>query len=131
MIGVDTNVLARFITQDDPVQAAAATRLFSRFSVEDPGYVAIIAVVELVWVLKSSYHSERSEIARVLEALLRSRELAVERAELVAQALRGYVAGTADFADYLIERCGHAAECQYTVTFDRDAAGSTGMRLIG
>jgi predicted nucleic-acid-binding protein len=131
MIGVDTNVLARFITQDDPAQAAAATELFSRFSVEDPGYVAMIAVVELVWLLKSSYHSEHSEIARVLEALLRSRELVVERAELVAQALRGYAAGTADFADYLIERCGHAAECQYTVTFDRDAAGSTGMRLIG
>ncbi len=130
MIGVDTNVLARFIAQDDPVQAAAATELFSRFSAENPGYVSMIAIVELVWVLKSSYRSERSNIARVLDTVLRSRELLVERAELVAQALRGYAAGTADFADYLIERAGHAAECQYTVTFDKDAAGSTGMRLI-
>jgi predicted nucleic-acid-binding protein len=56
--------------------------------------------------------------------------LVVERAEIVLQALRKFSASQADFADCLIERCGHAAECQYTVTFDRNAAKGAGMKLL-
>ncbi len=55
----------------------------------------------------------------------------IERAEGVFQALRKFSAGRADFADCLIERCGHAVECQYTVTFDRNAASAAGMKLLG
>jgi hypothetical protein len=61
--------------------------------------------------------------------LLRS-ELVIERAEVVSQALRKFSASPADFADCLIERCGHADECQYTYTFDRNAAAA-GMTLLG
>jgi len=74
---------------------------------------------------------QKNEIEQVLENLLRSKELVIERAEVVFQALRKFSASRADFADCLIERCGHAAECQYTVTFDRNAAGATGMKLFG
>jgi predicted nucleic-acid-binding protein len=131
MIGLDTNLIVRYITQDDPVQSAAATKLMDSLSADAPGFVAMVVVVELVWVLQSCYRGKRDEIVRVLETLLRSKELIVERAELVWQALRRFSAGHADFADCLIERCGHAAECQYTVTFDRNAASAAGMKLLG
>jgi predicted nucleic-acid-binding protein len=131
MIGLDTNLIVRYITQDDPVQSAAATKLIDSLSADAPGFVAMVVVVELVWVLQSCYRGKRDEIVRVLETLLRSKELIVERAELVSQALRRFSAGHADFADCLIERCGHAAECQYTVTFDRNAASAAGMKLLG
>jgi predicted nucleic-acid-binding protein len=62
---------------------------------------------------------------------LRSKELVLERAEIVLQALRKFSASRADFADCLLERWGHAAECELTVTFDRNAATGAGMRLLG
>jgi predicted nucleic-acid-binding protein len=74
--------------------------------------------------------SDLKEIGQVLETLLRSEELVIERAEVVSQALRKFSASRADFADCLIERCGHAAECQYTYTLDRNAAAA-GMTLPG
>jgi predicted nucleic-acid-binding protein len=130
MIGLDTNVVVRYVTQDDRLQSAAATKLIEALSVESPGFVAMIAVVELVWVLESCYRAKRNEIARVLETLLRSKELIVERADLIWQAQRRFAASKADFADCLIERCGHAAECEFTATFDQNAASDAGMRLI-
>jgi predicted nucleic-acid-binding protein len=129
MIGLDTNVLVRYITHDDPTQTAAAMEAMNSLSSDSPGFLSLIVVAELVWVLAISYRFHKKEIERVLESLLRSKELVIERAEIVSQASRAFSAGRADFADYLIERCGHAAECQYTVTFDKKAAAA-GMRLI-
>jgi len=80
--------------------------------------------------LQKSYASGRREIASVVESLLRTKELVVERAELVSQALRLFSAGRADFADTLIERCANAADCDYTLTFDQTAAATAGMRLL-
>jgi predicted nucleic-acid-binding protein len=80
--------------------------------------------------LAISYRFHKKEIERVLESLLRSKELVIERAEIVSQASRAFSAGRADFADYLIERCAHAAECQFTITFDQKAATVPGMRLL-
>ena len=130
MIGLDTNVLVRYITQDDRSQSAAATKLIDSLSVEAPGFIAMIAAVELVWVLQGCYAAKRDEIVGVLETLLRSQQLVVERADITWQAVRSFAAGRADFADCVIERCGHAAECDYTATFDQKAAAA-GMRLIG
>jgi len=130
MTGLDTNVLVRYVVQDDPGQSAAATKLIESLSSAAPGFIAMIVVVELVWVLQSCYDAKRREVARVLETLLRSRELTVERAELVWQALRRFAAGKADFADCLVERCGHFAQCRYTVTFDENAAADACMRLL-
>jgi predicted nucleic-acid-binding protein len=131
MIGLDTNVVVRYLTLDEAAQAAAAVRVMDALSADSPGFLSLIVVVELVWVLEVSYRFKKNEIEQVLEALLRSKELVIERAEIVAQALRKFSAGHADFADCLIERCGHAAECQYTITFDQKAASAAGMKLIG
>jgi len=130
MIGLDTNVLVRYITQDDPNQSRAAAKLIDSLSATTPGFITMIVVVELAWVLESCYSAKKNEIVQVLETLLRSKELIVEQAELVWQALRTFARGHADFSDCLIERCGHAAECKYTVTFDQNAAAAARMRLL-
>ncbi len=130
MIGLDTNVVVRYLTHDDPVQTAAATKVIESFSQDSPGFLSLLVIAELVWVLETSYRFEKNEIEHVLDTLLRSKELVIERAEIVAQALRTFSASRADFVDCLIERCGYAAECQYIVTFDRPAAGTAGMKLL-
>jgi predicted nucleic-acid-binding protein len=89
-----------------------------------------VVIAELVWVLQHSYRLNKHEIAEVVEKLLRSAELMLENAEIVAQALREFRRSRADFADCLIERCAHAAGCQHTVTFDKRAASLVEMRLI-
>lgn len=130
MTGLDTNVIVRYLVQDDPEQSTAASRLFDTFTVDAPGFVAAIAVVELVWVLQSCYDAGQDDIERAIEALLRSRELVVERAELIWQSLRVFAKSSADFADCLIERCGYAAGCDRTMTFDKNAAKAAGMKLL-
>jgi len=130
MIGLDTNVVVRYLTHDDPTQTAAAVRIIDSLSQDSPGFVSLIVVAELAWVLEVSYRFKKNEIEQVLDTLLRSKELVIERAEIVAQALRKFGASRADFVDCLIERCGHAAECQYTITFDQNAAGAAGMKLL-
>ncbi|MGA3350067.1 MAG: type II toxin-antitoxin system VapC family toxin [Candidatus Sulfotelmatobacter sp.] len=130
MIGLDTNVLVRYLTHDDPTQTAAAMRVMNSLSFDVPGFLSLIVIAELVWVLAISYRFPKDKIAQVVETLLRSRELVVERGEIVSQALRAFNAGRADFSDYLIERCAHAAQCQFTLTFDQKAASAAGMRLL-
>lgn len=129
MIGLDTNIIARYIMQDDPVQSAAANRLFESFSKENLGFVPVICVIELVWVLRTARKAKPPEIVRVLETLLRVEDLIVERADLIWQALRTFARTNADFADCLIQRFSHAAGCDETLTFDRKAV-STGMKLL-
>jgi predicted nucleic-acid-binding protein len=130
MIGLDTNVVVRFLTHDDPPQAAAALKLMNSLSADSPGFVSLVVVAEIVWVLKISYSYTKKEIEQVLDGLLRSKELVIERAEIVFKALRKFSDSRTDFADCLIDRCGHAAGCEHTFTFDRNAA-EAGMRLLG
>lgn len=130
MIGLDTNVVVRYLTHDDAAQTAAAVRVIESLSRDSPGFLSLIVIAELVWVLEVSYRFKKSEIEHVLDTLLRSKELVIERAEIVAQALRKFTASRADFVDCLIERSAHAAECQYTVTFDQKAASAAGMKLL-
>ena len=130
MIGLDTNVLVRYVMQDDPRQSPKATRLLESLSAEQPGFVPVVVMVELVWVLSGSYDLNRAQIATVLDTLLRSKELVVDRAELVAQALQRYSAGSADFSDALIERIAHAAGCTATMSFDTGAVKAAAMTLV-
>lgn len=130
MIGLDTNVLIRYVAQDDPKQSPKATRLIESLTIDAPGYVSVVSVVELVWVLIGAYTSTKTEICEVLETLLRTKEIVVAHADTVWKALRLFKEGKADFADCLIERSAHEAGCGYTATFDRDAAKHCGMQLI-
>jgi len=130
MIGLDTNIVVRYLTHDDTAQAAAAVGVVESLSEGSPGFLSLIVIAELVWVLESSYRFKKSEVEHVLDTLLRSKELVIERAEIVAQALRRFSTGRADFVDCLIECCGHASQCQYTITFDKNAADFAGMKLL-
>ena len=130
MIGLDTNVLVRYIMQDDARQSALATRLFESLSVESPGFVTLVSVVELAWVLSSAYGLDRDQVVQAFESLLRSKEITVERAEIIWKALRVFQSANADFADCLIERAASAAGCDRTMTFDRGAVKGCGMTLV-
>jgi len=130
MIGLDTNILVRYVAQDDPKQSPEATRLVESLTPNAPGYVSVVSIVELVWVLTECYRSTKDEICRVLEMLLRSRELIVDEADTVWKAFRIYRGNKADFADCFIERSANAAGCTHTATFDRGAAKACGMHLV-
>ena len=130
MIGLDTNVLVRYIMQDDPKQSPKATRLIERLTSDEPGFVPLVAVVELVWVLSSSYGLNRDQLSEALDLLLRSKELIIDRADLVLLAQRGFAQGGADFADCLIERIARAQGCSATMTFDAGAVKLAGMTLV-
>ncbi|MEZ5540219.1 MAG: type II toxin-antitoxin system VapC family toxin [Pseudomonadales bacterium] len=130
MIGLDTNILVRYLTQDDATQAKKANTLIESLSSDSPGFIALVSVVELVWVLEGCYDSDKKDIVTVLDTLLRTRGLVIEQADSVWQALRRFADTNSDFADCLIERCHHAAGCSHTATFDRKAAKSAGMQLL-
>ncbi|WP_175002749.1 PIN domain-containing protein [Burkholderia lata] len=130
-MALDTNVLVRCFAQDDVVQSKKATALMETLSVERPGYVSQIALVEVVWVLGRCYGVEREQMKDIIDSMIATKELVVEGADTVRKALRAFVSSAkADFADCLIERSGHAADCEYTATFDVMASKVAGMRLI-
>ena len=131
MIGLDTNVLVRYIVRDDNKQTAAATTLIERQCTKDaPGFVSQLVLAELFWVLARGYEYPKDMIVRVIAKLLSAVELQIEAAEDVWTALRAYQAGPADFADYLIGLRGRAFACETTATFDKKAAKSGFHTLI-
>ncbi len=131
MIGLDTNVLVRYIMQDDKRQAVLAGKLIEGFTEESPGFISLVSVVELSWVLGTTgYALSKSQLIEALNKLMAVDSLIIERIAVVAGAVRAYKQGKADFADYLIERSAAQAGCQRTMTFDKTAAKSGGMNLI-
>lgn len=130
MIGLDTNVLVRFLTQDDPKQSAKANQIIARELTEKkPGFISHPVLIELIWVLKFSYEQPKEALVQVIESLLVTRQLLVERADLVYLALQKYRAGQADFSDALIYTLAQRAGCEKTLTFDKKAK-TLGMDII-
>ena len=130
MIGLDTNVLVRYITQDDDKQAELANSLIESLDDASPGFVTLVTVVELSWVLESAYNFTRQQFAQMMQALMTVDTIKLDRAAVVASALRSYATSKADFSDCLIERLSASAGCEKTMTFDKAAAKMTGMVLI-
>jgi predicted nucleic-acid-binding protein len=130
MIGLDTNVLVRYIMQDDPKQSPKANKLIESLDSDNPGYITMVSVVELYWVLTTSYALTGRQVSQALEAILRTKQFLVERADQVMRALRVFGEGKTDFADCLIERSSAGAGCMQTVTFDVGASQHAGMTLI-
>lgn len=129
MIGLDTNVLVRYIAQDDPEQSAVATRLIESFTAETPGFISTVTLVETVWVLTRAYRTPKAAIVVIVEGLLRARDMVVESAETHYLALGVFQAASADYADAVIAQTGKLAGCEGTMTFDRRAAAGV-MRLL-
>ncbi len=130
MKGIDTNVLVRYVMQDDERQSALATKLFEALTTQDPGFIALVSLVEFSWVLSSCFDLKRADIADAVEQILRTKQLVVESAETIWKAVRAFRTSAADLADCIIERTAAAAGCSLTFTFDRDAARTAGMTLL-
>ena len=129
MIGLDSNVLVRYLAQDDPVQSARATRLIEHeLSERVPGYVGLVALVEVCWVLKRLYGATAEELHDTVRDLLDARQLVVEQRAVVNAALARW-GDVGDFADALISACANAGGCERIVTFDK-AAVRLGMALL-
>jgi predicted nucleic-acid-binding protein len=131
VIGVDTNVIVRFLAQDDDVQSPTATRFMSRLSRERPGFVSAVVLAEVSWVLSRAYKVSRDDLAEAIEGLLRSAELMIENADAAYRALSRYQASkSVEFADALIAQIALVAGADEVVTFDQTAASQLGVRLL-
>lgn len=120
MIALDTNVLVRYLVEDDVKQTTVAAALIERAIADDESlFVSDVVVCETVWVLSVAYKVGRKEIAAVLRNLFRARHLAFGTVEQLIRALEAYELGKGDFADYLIREHARAAEYDTVATFDR------------
>lgn len=131
MIALDTNVLVRFLVQDDPLQAQLATKVIDQLTDEAQGFVSREVLIELVWVLERAYRLGRAEIAAALDGLLSATELNIEGSDEVAPALELYRNDGFGFADLMIAAAALRAGAAELVTFDRKAARLPGVRLLG
>ncbi len=130
MIGIDTNILVRYLTQDDPIQSPMATEIMeSRISEEEPGFVSVVVTVETVWVLDRAYGFSDGEIAAALERILQADALVVESEQEVFAATMALKEGTGSFADALIGALAARAGCKRTLTFDKAALRLPGFEL--
>ena len=122
MIGLDTNVVVRYLAQDDPVQSPKATRLFEQtLTEEDPGYVSVVVMAETAWVLERAYRLSDAEVAAAVEGILQADVLVVESEQEVFTAMIALKEGRGSFADALIGALCSKAGCSGTLTFDRRA----------
>lgn len=123
MIGLDTNVVLRYLLQDDPEQTRHANRILDRqLSEETPGFLSLVTVLEIVWVLRSLFKQGPVEIAAQLEQLLAADTLRIQNEQQVFEAVFAIKRGTGEFEDALIGALGDWAGCSTTLTFDQKAA---------
>jgi predicted nucleic-acid-binding protein len=123
MIGLDTNILVRYLTQDDPFQSPKATEIIERRLTEEaPGFVSIVAMVETVWVLDRAYGLSAHKIATAVERMLQTDVLVIENEQEVFTAMIALKEGQGSFADSVIAALGVRAGCSCTLTFDHKAA---------
>lgn len=131
MIGLDTNVLVRFLVRDDAAMADRAERAIREHcSAEQPGFINHIVLCELAWVLERAYDYRRADVANVLDALCRATDFQVQDVEIVREAVASFAEGRADFADVLIGLTNRALGRDGTITFDRGTAALNSFRVI-
>ena len=131
MIGLDTNILIRYLTQDDRAQSAKATEILEhRLTQNNPGFVSVVAMVETVWVLDRAYGLTAQEIATAVEQLLQVEVLAIENEQEVFTVMVALKQGRGSFADALIAELGARAGCTRTLTFDQKAIRLPGFELV-
>jgi predicted nucleic-acid-binding protein len=131
MTGLDTNVLVRYFMQDDAVQSRQATAFIEgSLSLEKPGFVSVVAMVEIVWVLERTYKLSRQAVSAAIERILQADVLVVEREHEIFAAWATFRSNAGSFADALIEALGAKAGCSHTVTFDRKALRIAGFELL-
>ena len=131
MIALDTNVLVRFLTQDDDAQFQVATGLIEGCTRDAPGYVCREVMIELVWVLERAYKYSREEIAEALLSIVTASQLSVENAQDIASVVNLYRKEGYDFADLMIRQAAQRTENRILKTFDQKLAKLDGVELLG
>lgn len=129
MIGIDTNVLVRYVVRDDEPQTTRADEVFDGLTSDERGFISLITLVETWWVLGRAYSFRTERRREFVEALLSSEELMIDQGDTVRRALPRVRSG-ADLADALITQIATDNGCHTTVTFDRRAAQRAGMHLL-
>ena len=130
MIGLDTNILIRYFTQDDPVQSSKANEIIEhRLTEANPGFVSVVATAEVVWVLDRAYGFTSQEIVAVIERMLQIEVLVLESEQEVFAAMLALKQGRGTFADALIAELAARAGCTHTLTFDNKAVRLPGFKL--
>jgi predicted nucleic-acid-binding protein len=123
MIGLDTNVVIRYLVQDDPVQTAIANRIFDKeISAANKGLICPVVLCEIVWVLLRSYKQKKEKVQEVIRTLLLTDNIEMQHRDSIWKALREFEQGTADFSDFLIAHINRECGASVTLTFDRSAS---------
>jgi predicted nucleic-acid-binding protein len=131
MRGLDTNVLVRYLAADEPRQSAVAERVIEEcLRNDEPLYLPVIVLCELVWVLTHLYRETKPQIIGHLDQILSAAQFSIENDALVRAALRSWRLGKGDFSDHLIGQISRQAGCRDTVTFDRDLRHVSGFSVI-
>lgn len=131
MRGLDTNVLVRYLTRDDPAQFRRAAALISELdAAEEPVRLDEIVLCELTWVLQSGYGLARTAVADSLAALLETAQFVIDDRDTVRAAVALFRTGPGDFSDYLLGLRNRNAGCADTATFDRKLRAAEGFRLL-
>jgi len=131
MTGLDTNILVRYLTQDDPAQAAKVNALMAETEENDGRLFANNMVVcELIWVLEYAYEFDKSDIVAAVDKILATRQFEFENKDLLRLALDDYRASRADFSDCAIGRQNHNQSCTTTWTMDRGTRSLPYFRLL-
>ena len=131
MIGVDTNILLRYIVNDDADQYTKAEAFLKARTADDPAFVSLIVLVELTWVLRRLYRYSRAQVHAVLLLIVETAGLVIEDEYFVSMLVGSGVALKDEFADHLIVHSAAKAGCEQTLTFDRDAVAAVpSMELL-
>ena len=128
MIGIDTNVLVRFLVEDDVRQTARVKALFRRvIEAEDSLFVSHVVACELSWVLVTCYRFDRAAVVRAVLSLLASRNVTFEDVEAMHRAVSAFAQAKGDLADYLIRERGRKEGCETVFTFDGKLLADSGF----
>ncbi len=131
MKGLDTNVLVRYLTQDDPKQSALASKEIEGSAAKGEKFlIQPLVLCELVWVLESAYHFSKADIVMVLERILRTAQFELADKEMLWQALSDYRPGKGDFSDYYLGRVNQKSGAEITLTFDRALKEEPRFRVL-
>lgn len=129
MIGIDTNILVRYLTEDDPIQSVKATELIKKyFGQENSIFINNIVICELIWVLEKGYKYSKEQIIMVLKEILSTVEFSFENQQILWLSILDYETHKADFSDILIGKLNIFSGCNYTITFDKAASQLTMFR---
>lgn len=131
MIGIDTNVLLRFLTQDDLQQAQIAEDLISKYYHKEKSIlINNIVICEIIWVLEKGYEYSKKQIKDALKSILSTMEFTFENLEILWVSLEEYEKYNTDFSDILIGNLNLSLNCSTTLTFDKKTSNLQSFQKI-